>query len=239
MRHFPPGPARRLALALAVPALAVCFAAACNDGGARATAANGGAEPARGRHGSHRAAATTDKPILLEVFAPGDGDQAGIGGVSWFVDLDLEFPGNVHSTGITGPQLTGPGIFSNAPPFPGVFAPGKDDRFGGLVVLFSTTSIGAGSCQNTANLFNITGVTNVTETGTEIWDTWIITAANFGRNTNSTLNVAEVSDLNHDGVYNDAPDVVPDANHDGKCDASDVDALGTDSDIATINFFIR
>ncbi len=216
---------------LLVPALVL--SSACSEGGTRPSAANDSQSARR------PVRTTSEKPVSLEIFAPGEGDHAGVNGVSWFIDLDLEFPGNIRSTGFTGPQLTGPGVFGNAPPFPGVFAPGKDDRFGGLVVTFSTTSIGALSCQNTANLFNITGVTNVGDDGTEIWDTWIITAPSFGVHTASILYAAEISDLDHDGVYDDAPDVVPDANRDGICDERDLDALGTASEIKVIPFFIR
>ena len=141
-------------------------------------------------------------------------------GVGWFVDLAIEFEGDLTSTGFTGNQLTGPGIHDNAPPFPGVFAPGKDDRFQGLISLITTTTIGAGSCQNLANLFNLTGPTNVMEDETEIWDTWIITTAAFGTHTASTMCTAVAADLDHDGIHNDAPDVVPDANGAGSATSS-------------------
>lgn len=36
---------------------------------------------------------------------------------------------------------------------------------------------GAGGCQNLSNFYKLTGVTNKTEDETEIWNTWIITAA--------------------------------------------------------------
>lgn len=212
--------------------LVLLLSAACSGGGTPTSQTLTGAT-------DRAAAEPSTKPVVIDVFAPGEGDHAGVDGVSWFVDLDLEFPGDVRSTGFTGNQLTGPGAHNSVAPFPGVFAPGKDDRFGGLVVLFSTTTIGARSCQNTANLFNLTGVTNVAEDGTEIWDTWIITAASFGRRTPSTLYATEVSDRNHDGVYNDAPDIVPDANGDGRCDETDLRALGTASDIKVVHFFIR
>lgn len=214
--------------------LVLFLSVACSGGGTPTSASS-----TVDKSSDRPTAEPSSKPVAIDVFAPGEGDHAGVNGVSWFVDLDLEFPGDVRSTGFTGNQLTGPGVHNNVAPFPGVFAPGKDDRFGGLVVLFSTTTIGAKSCQNTANLFNITGVTNVAEDGTEIWDTWIITAANFGRKTASTLYATEISDRNHDGVYNDAPDVVPDANGDGRCDERDLNALGTDSDIKIVHFFIR
>jgi hypothetical protein len=53
------------------------------------------------------------------------------------------------------------------------------------------------------------------------------------------LYTAEAGDLNKDGIYNDAPDVVPDANHDGKCDDSDLKAVGLASDAYVTDFFIR
>ncbi|MEP6574271.1 MAG: hypothetical protein ABJD11_16335 [Gemmatimonadota bacterium] len=209
----------------------------CNNAGS-STDSNQANRASRLDRAARRNADPT-KPVSLEVFAPGDGDHAGIDGVSWFLDLDLDFPGDIKSTGFVAPQLTGPGVHANAAPFPGAAAPGKDDRFGGLVVLFSTTIAGAKSCQNVAGLMNITGVTDVAVDGTEIWDTWIIAAPGFGRRTASTLYVAEIADLNHDGIYNDAPDVVPDANNDGKCDASDLEALGTSSNLERVDFFIR
>jgi hypothetical protein len=214
-----------------------CVLLGCNDVGTST-----GAGSSMTRHSLSRDVrqnADPTKPVHIDVFAPGNGDHAGVDGVSWFVDIDLEFPGDIRSTGFTGPQLTGPGVHNNVPPFPGVAGLGKDDRFGGLVTLISTTVGGAKSCQNVSNLYNITGVTNVKSPGTEIWDTWIIAAAGFGRHTASTLVVAEIADLNHDGIYNDAPDVVPDANHDGHCDAGDVEALGTASNLEQVDFFIR
>jgi hypothetical protein len=180
------------------------------------------------------------EPAEIELFAPDDGDRAGTEGVGWFVDIAVEFDGNLKSTGFKGNQLTGPGVHNNAPPFPGNFGVGADEKFPGLVVLISTTSpaIG-GSCQNLADAFNLTGVTNRVDGGTEIWDTWIIGAPLFGRNTPSTIWVAEVADLNKNGIHDDAPDVVPDVNHDGICNATDIDALGLDSEIAVRDFFIR
>ena len=106
------------------------------------------------------------------------------------------------------------------------------------MVLFNTTTIGAKSCQNLANLFNITGPTNHTAEGTEIWDTWIITAPNFGQNTASTMTIAEIKDINLDGIYNDAPDIVPDFVHNGICDHRDLKALGTASNTEVVNFNI-
>ena len=225
-------------ISFVVVAAAVSLTLGCSGGGGGTALTNATTETAKDRKAQQTQSAF---PVSIDVFAPGEGDRAGdSNGLGWFVDIDLEFPAkNVAVTGFTGNQLTGPGVHNNVAPFPGVFAPGKDDRFGGLVTLFSTTSIGAGSCQNVANLFNLTGVTNVSEDEVEIWDTWIISGTAFGRRTNTTLYVAEVKDLNHDGIWNDAPDVVPDANHDGKCDESDLTALGVDSEIKIVHFFIR
>ena len=48
--------------------------------------------------------------------------------------------------------------------------------------------------------------------------------------------MAVVDDLNHNGMFDDAPDVVTDANHDGRIDAADLSALGVASNIETIHF---
>jgi len=177
--------------------------------------------------------------INIELFAPAKGDNVGIGGRGWFVDIAVQYEGDLQSTGFTDFQITGPGAHNNVAPFPGTFSPGADDRLPGVIVLLSTTTIGAGSCQNLANLFNLTGVTNLTEDGTEIWDTWIVGAPLFGVDTKSKVYVAVADDLNNDGVYNDAPDIVPDSNNDGKCNTSDLKAFGIASNIAKTRFYIN
>ncbi len=162
------------------------------------------------------------KPVHIEVFAPERHDNAGIEGKGWFVDMELDFPGGPNAlakTGFTGLQLTGPGVHNNVAPAPGLFSTGHDDRNPGLVVMTSTTNSTtpgfSGPGTNLANLFNITGVTNRTASETELWDTWLVGAPIAGQNVDTTLTVAEVADLNHNGIYDDAPDVVTDVNHDG------------------------
>jgi hypothetical protein len=96
---------------------------------------------------------------------------------------------------------------------------GRDDKMPGLVVLTSTTSSTlpgfSGPGTNLAGLFNLTGVTNRDSQETELWDTWLVGAPVAGSNVDTVLTVAVVDDLNHDGIYNDAPNVVTDANGDG------------------------
>ena len=180
-----------------------------------------------------------DQPVEIKMFAPGNGDHAGIGGRGWFVDLAIVYDKTIAGTGFTGEQLTGPGVHNNVPPMPGTFSAGVDDRLPNLIVLANTSTVGAGSCQNLANLFNLTGVTNVDPMETEIWDTWIVGAPNFGVNTASTILVAVAADLNGDGIYNDAPAVVPDADGDGVCTKKDLKAFGLASNIAQAKFFIN
>lgn len=183
-----------------------------------------------------------DDAASIDILAPGNGDRVGVGGLGWFVDLAVEFDlpaKSLKATGFTAPQLTGPGVHNNVPPLPGTFAPGKDDRFPGLVVLLSTTTIGAGPGQNLANVFNLTGVTNLRSDRIELWDTWLIGSAAFGTKTKSKLFVAVVDDLNRDGIYNDAPDVVRDADGDGDVDAKDLTAVGLASDVRRVSFFIN
>ena len=186
------------------------------------------------------------KPVRIEVFAPERGANAGANGFGWFVDMEVDFlRQNLQQAGFSGLQLTGPGVHNNVPPFPGLFSPGRDDRLPGLVVLTSTT-VGpdvnpafSGPGTNLANLFNITGITNRDDKETELWDTWIVGAAIAGKDVDTTLTVAVVDDLNHDGIYNDAPNVVPDLNHDGVVDAQDLELLGVASNIVTVPFRIN
>lgn len=120
-----------------------------------------------------------DTPVGLEVFSPRGGDNAGVGGRGWFVDLAVDYP-SLDAAGFSGPQLSGPAAHDNTAPFPGTFSPGRDDRLPGLVVLVSTTSATqpgfSGPGTNLANLFNTTGVTHRTEDVAQIWDTWIVGA---------------------------------------------------------------
>ncbi|HEY2199952.1 MAG TPA: hypothetical protein VGH69_20055 [Mycobacterium sp.] len=202
-------------------------------------AANASTSSAGSTGASHRA-----KPVRIEVFAPERGANAGANGFGWFVDMEVDFLGkNLQQAGFSGLQLTGPLLHNNAAPFPGAFSTGRDDRLPGLVVLTSTTNNTiqgfSGPGTNLANLFNLTGITNRDSKETELWDTWIVGMAIAGQNVNTTLTVAVIDDLNHDGIYNDAPNVVPDLNNDGRIDANDLKVLGVASNIVTVPFRIN
>jgi hypothetical protein len=174
-------------------------------------------------------------PVNVTVFSPREGDIAGRESRGFFVDLALRYPSAVASGASF--QLTGPGTHQNQAPFPGAFAPGVDEKLPGLIVLLSTSTVGARNAQNLANLFNLTGFTN--QKTNEIWDTWLVGASSFGKNVHSVLRVAVAADKNKDGVYNDAPAVVPDANRDGRINAVDLKAYGVASNIAIVPFEIR
>ena len=191
---------------------------------ATATAANG-----------KKAAKKANSAVQVEVFSPRQGDVAGKESKGFFVDLALRYP-SLASSG-AGFQLTGPTVHQNQAPFPGAFAAGVDEKLPGLIVLLSTTTIGAKNAQNLANLFNLTGFTN--QRTNEIWDTWIVGAPSFGRNARSVLRVAVAADRNKDRIYNDAPAVIPDANRDGRINAVDLKAYGVASNIVAVPFEIR
>jgi hypothetical protein len=183
------------------------------------------------------AAATSAKvgpPVKVQVFAPRPGDAAGEASKGFVVDLAAQYP-TLASSG-ANPQLTGPAAHQNQAPFPGAFAPGADEKLPGLIVLLSTSTVGARNAQNLANLFNLTGITN--RKTNEIWDTWIVGGPSFGTNVRSVLRVAVAADKNRDGIYNDAPAVLPDANRDGRINAADLKAYGVASNIVTVPFLI-
>lgn len=178
------------------------------------------------------------KVAKVEVFAPEDGYRAGLGCVGWFIDLAVDFEGvPLERTGFTGLQLTGPAAHNNTAPFPGTFSMGQDDRFQGLIVLVSTNGSGPG--RNVANLFNLTGVTNRDDEEVQIWDTWIVGSTQFGCDTPSTVYAALAADKNGDGIYNDAPNAVPDSDADGDVDRGDLKAFGLASNVEKVDFFIR
>jgi hypothetical protein len=178
--------------------------------------------------------AAADPPVKVQVFAPRPGDVVGKQSRGFFVDLAVQYP-SLASSG-ADVQLTGPGTHQNQAPFPGAFAAGVDEKLPGLIVLLSTSTVGARSAQNLANLFNLTGFTS--QKTNEIWDTWLVGASAFGKNVRSVLRVAVAADKNKDGIYNDAPAVVPDANGDGRINAADLEAFGVASEIATVPFRI-
>jgi hypothetical protein len=196
------------------------------------------------------------QPVHVEMFTPEAGHRVGIDGKGWFVDLEVEYDTPLAQSGFTlnadeqpGFQLTGSdapetanyvaGVHNNARPFPGAFSPGQDERIPGIIVVMPTTTIGAGACQNLANLFNMTGVTNLNEDETELWDTWIVGGPFFGVDTYAAIYVAVADDLNGDGIYNDAPDVVPDADGNGICNPHDLRTLGVASNIEQARFYIN
>lgn len=195
-------------------------------------------------HTTHARTHSLDSKLAhIKLFAPEDGDRAGIGSRGWFVDLEADFKLPIEKTGFDptqgadGLQLTGPGAHNNAPPFPGTFSMGQDDRFKGLIVLVATNQAGPG--KNVANLFNLTGVTNRSADETEIWDTWIVGAPVFGRNIDSTVYVAIAADKNGNGILDDAPASVPDTDGDGQVDENDLRSFGVASNIESADFFIR
>lgn len=163
-----------------------------------------------------------DRSVSIKVFAPGKGDVAGIGSRAFLVDLAVQFSGNLASTGVT-PELTGPGPLMNAGPFPGTFSLGANlDHFPGLVVLMSSTRVGAGAGQNISNLFNINTVTHQDASGTEIWSTWIAGAPNaFG-----AVGVLTPSRLFIAVVEGTAPNVVIDMDGNGIFDRRDLRLMG-------------
>ena len=208
---------RTLLTAIAFVALAAVVTATATAANARKTSKKGGSA------------------VQVDVFSPREGDVAGKLSKGFFVDLAVRYP-SLAASGADF-QLTGPTTHQNQGPFPGAFAPGVDDKVPGLIVLLSTTTVGAKNAQNLANLFNLTGFTN--QRTHEIWDTWIVGAPSFGKNVRSVLRVAVAADKNKDGIYNDAPAVVPDSNHDGRINAVDLEAYGVASNIAVVPFEIR
>jgi hypothetical protein len=211
---------RTLLTALSLVALAAVVAAT-------ATAATDGKKNASNTK--------ANAPVQVQVFAPRSGDVAGKQSKGFLVDLALRYP-SLAASGADF-QLTGPTTHQNQAPFPGTFSAGVDEKVPGLIVLLSTTTVGAKNAQNLAGLFNVTGFTN--QKTSEIWDTWIVGAASFGKNVRSVLRVAVAADKNKDGIYNDAPAVVPDANDDGRITAADLKAYGIASNIAVVPFEIR
>jgi hypothetical protein len=192
----------------------------------------GGAASIAGAKGSNREAD-------IKVWVPRSGDVAGVGNKAFFVDMSIRFKhSDLLGAGFTSPQLTGPGAHQNLPPFPKPSTIGHDESIPSLVVLLDGTIVGAKQGQNVAGLFELTGVTNRKGDEVELWDTWIIGAPNFGTGA-STLRVAVVDDLNHNGILDDAPDTVADSDGDGDVDTQDLEAIGLASGVREVSFTIN
>ena len=184
-------------------------------------------------------ASRTIREADIKIWVPRQGDVAGLGNKAFFVDMSIRYKhSDLLGAGFASPQLTGPGAHQNLPPFPKPATIGHDESIPNLVVLLDGTIVGAKQGQNVAGLFELTGVTNRKGDEVELWDTWIIGAPNFGTG-NSTLRVAVVDDLNHNGILDDAPDTVPDSDGDGDVDARDLEALGLASGVREVSFTIN
>jgi len=182
-------------------------------------------------------AGVAEASVGLDVFAPNSGDLAGVGSRGFLVDLVARYDRSLAATSAS-PELTGPGAHANTAPLPGSSSAGANaDHFPGLVVLLSSSRVGAGAGQNLANLFNIVAVTNQTSSETDIWSTWIIGGQNafgsVGQLTRTRLFVAVV-----DGV---APNVVSDLDRNGVFDEKDLALMGLHviSNVRKIDFTIN
>jgi hypothetical protein len=156
----------------------------------------------------------------IHLFAPTSGDRSGVDGTGFFIDLkaDLNVPLARSGFGGQGPAT----------------GAGKDKRFPSLIVLMSTAKAGPG--KNLAGLFDVVGVTDQRADKTQLWATWQAAKPNFG-NGPSTVTVALAGDRDHDGVLDDAPDTVPDADRDGDVDQKDLQAIGATS-LKSVDFTI-
>ena len=234
----PPGN-RQTRRTLMLSALVLAGAIACNDTStAGPRAAESVRAPAASSSVASRALGPNVQSVNLDVFAPENGHHVGQGGAGWFVDMEIGFPNtSLAATGFTGFELTGPGGHANIAPFPRPGGLGQNESNPGLLVICSTSTLGAGA--NLAGLFNLTGITDLTPSESELWATWIVAGPACGVNTNSTMSIAIVADLNGDGIFNDAPNTVPDANGDGKITPADVRAIGLASNLVVREFFIN
>src|SRR3954452_15035959 len=189
---------RRRALALAVTAAAASASIAYAAGGAPLDAhaeGGGGGTAAAAASGGGGGSAN------IHLFTPTSGDRAGIGGTGFFVDLkaDMNLPLARSGFGGQGPAT----------------GAGQDKRFPSLIAVLSTAKAGPG--KNLAGLFDVVGVTDQSADKTQLWATWQAAKPNFGTGA-STVYVAIAGDTNHDGILNDAPNEVPDSDHDGVVD---------------------
>lgn len=138
------------------------------------------------------AASSTATPLSIEVFTPRTGEDVGINGAGWMIDMVIvnsDTSANyfapskgyepLYHDNFTDPKFA-PGVVSEAVP--------------GLVVLSNTSTLTGGANTNLANLFQINAVTGV-QNGiiTEYWCTWLVGAAFAGKNQPSELTIFVVN----------------------------------------------
>ena len=135
---------------------------------------------------------TQHRPIQVTVFSPGKGDEAGIAGAGYIIDLSLDAASPSDNDYLSAANGYKP--FFNDPNSP-TFHPGSDPGAPGLVVLLSTTKtipgtpfVGPGT--NLAGLFQINGVARVNHgTLAETWNTWQVGKPIAGAGVQTTLTV--------------------------------------------------
>ncbi|KAB5542760.1 hypothetical protein GE09DRAFT_1061341 [Coniochaeta sp. 2T2.1] len=138
------------------------------------------------------APASVETPLAITLFTPRQGQNVGLNGSGWDVDLvvvnndpaaNYFSPSNgvtpLYHDNFTDPNFK-PGVVSEALP--------------GLVVLSSTSTLAGGNATNLANLFQIGAVTGVkNNTITEFWMTWLVGAAFAGVGQESNLTIYVVN----------------------------------------------
>ena len=131
-----------------------------------------------GKHHRHH---HETQPVKVTVFSPGEGDESGIGGAGFIVDLAVDAT-NARGNSILS-SANGYKPFFNDPSST-TFHPGPDPGAPGLVVLLSTTPDNPGTTlqgpdTNLAGLFQLNGVADVGGLA-ETWNTWLVGKPLFG-----------------------------------------------------------
>jgi hypothetical protein len=198
---------------------------------------------------------------IVQFYSPLPGTVAGVGGRFYLVAINIfttdprlvaypeisinpvvrinattavTFTSNYTARG----PVDGVSVGAGAP----VFGFGRNEAIPGLVVVFNNTPTALGGPgRNLANLFQFTGFQDKLDFGGRtlyrfIQTIWIVGAPGWCGWTKAFA--AVVSDRDGNGLLDDAPDTVPDANGDGIIDEKDLSALGLASNIATVVFYV-
>jgi hypothetical protein len=196
---------------------------ACNEGTAPAATA---AKPSLGAAVASKA--ETRRPRLVQSVKALTVDEAFV---------EILGPEENHLTGRSGSNFTIAVVPEAENPDPGKIGfAGTGNPLKSLVLIADTYT--GGGCANLARFF-YTDILNSTSEEVEFMNTWRVTGPKFSLSKPTTIRAAIVSDLNGNGKLDDAPYVVPDANYDHACDASDLNALGIVSPISEVTFTIN
>lgn len=137
---------------------------------------------------SNRTSASTDNtPVTVTLFTPRDGEEVGINGAGWLIDMALTSSDN--NANVFAPSKGYKPLYRDNTTSVKI-APGPNAAIPGLVVTSNTSTLTGGNTTNLAGLFQLNAVTGIQDgVANEYWSTWLVGSAFAGTNQPSSLTI--------------------------------------------------